>query len=67
MLVNSIFLCYCLFMPLRKKLLKENTYALVPLCELCGGPANYGFDVFLTMNKPGKWFCKDHKIDNPIP
>lgn len=48
-------------MPLRKKPLKDNAYALVPLCEVCGDVANYGVDVDLVRKKPGLWYCKEHK------
>lgn len=44
-------------MPLFKKPLKENAYALVAKCEICNDPAMFGTGVNLMTKQGGKWWC----------
>lgn len=32
------------------------------LCEVCGQPAPFGYEVSYLRNKPGRWRCRDHRI-----
>lgn len=30
-------------------------------CCICGGPASYGYGVFPREDKPGRWYCREHR------
>lgn len=33
-------------------------------CEICGAPAHHGYEVSYLRNKPGRWRCYQHRIEN---
>jgi len=33
-------------------------------CEVCGGRASFGYDVSYLRNQPGRWRCRDHRLEN---
>ncbi|PXW61608.1 hypothetical protein C7450_103125 [Chelatococcus asaccharovorans] len=35
------------------------------ICLVCGKPASFGFGVRLTEGKLGRWYCADHREDQP--
>lgn len=32
------------------------------ICEVCWGPARWGYGVRLLKGQPGRWFCTSHKL-----